>query len=103
MSKIEEIKDKYLNDADLVGSKSRFGFFSIPPSATAGHNSFEDKKGKCILIKQFEIKMAELKLRRGIFFVVLQLQEFSKNLILNLNLPYTKETLMLTQENMKDS
>lgn len=40
MSKIEEIRENYLKDADMLGSKSRFGFFSIPPCATAGATSF---------------------------------------------------------------
>ena len=36
MSKIEELKQTYLKDADMLGSKSRFGYFSIPPCAAAG-------------------------------------------------------------------
>lgn len=48
MPKTEDIKAKYLQDADAMGSKSRFGFFSIPPCATAGVTAFEQKKGKSI-------------------------------------------------------
>jgi hypothetical protein len=39
------LKKKYLDDAETMGSKSRFGYFSILPSATAGENAFEQKKG----------------------------------------------------------
>ena len=45
MSKIEEIRNDYLKDADSHGSKNKFGFFSMPPCATAGHNAFEQKTG----------------------------------------------------------
>ena len=45
MAKIEEIKQTYLKDVETAGGKSKFGFFSIPPSATAGFNAFEQKKG----------------------------------------------------------
>jgi hypothetical protein len=39
MSKIEDLKQEYLKDTDLMASKSRFGFFSILPSAAAGINT----------------------------------------------------------------
>lgn len=45
MPKIEEIRENYLKDADTLGSKSRFGYFSIPPCATAGATSFQTKTG----------------------------------------------------------
>ena len=35
MSKIEKIKEKYAEDAELMASKSRFGYFSLLPSHTA--------------------------------------------------------------------
>lgn len=34
------MRKKYQTDADLIGSKQRFGFFSIPPSHTAGKTDF---------------------------------------------------------------
>lgn len=46
MSKIEELKQTYLKDADLMASKSRFGFFSIPPNASAGLGNHDQKKSK---------------------------------------------------------
>lgn len=39
MSKIEDLKQEYLKDTDLMASKSRFGFFSILPNASAGISS----------------------------------------------------------------
>ena len=48
MPKTEDIKAKYLQDADAMGSKSRFGFFSIPPCAAAGVTAFQQKKGNLI-------------------------------------------------------
>jgi hypothetical protein len=36
MSKIEELKQTYLKDVDLAASKSKFGFFSIPPPVFSG-------------------------------------------------------------------
>lgn len=39
MSNIEELRATYLKDADLMASKSRFGYFSIPPTASAGVNA----------------------------------------------------------------
>lgn len=44
MSKIEDLKQTYIKDADMMASKPRFGYFSIPPTATAGDNAFEVKK-----------------------------------------------------------
>lgn len=51
MSKIEELKQTYLKDADLMASKSRFGYFSIPPNAAAGLGCSNQKKGTFSLIK----------------------------------------------------
>ena len=50
MPKIEELQTKYLQDADSIASKSRLGFFSLPPSATAGHTEFQQKKGTFFFI-----------------------------------------------------
>lgn len=44
MSKIEELQKTYLKDADQMASKSRFGYFSIPPNANAGMSAPEPKK-----------------------------------------------------------
>lgn len=53
MQKIEEIKQSYLKDADLMSSKSRFGYFSVLPCATAGANMFEKKKSKAIIYSSY--------------------------------------------------
>lgn len=42
---IEGLRKKYQNEADLIGSRQRFGFFSIPPSNRAGKTDFT--KTKC--------------------------------------------------------
>lgn len=46
MSKIEDIKTQYLKDSDMISSKQRFGFFSIPPNANTCNTEFEQKKSK---------------------------------------------------------
>lgn len=40
MSKVQELKAEYVADADMMASKSRFGFFTLPPSHTAAHTDF---------------------------------------------------------------
>ena len=50
MSKIEELKQTYLKDADLMASKPRFGYFSIPPNATAGLGCADQKKSTCFFM-----------------------------------------------------
>lgn len=40
MNKVQELKAKYVADADMMASKSRFGFFTLPPSHTAAHTDF---------------------------------------------------------------
>ena len=65
MSKIEELKQTYLKDADLMASKSRFGYFSIPLNANAGLASTSDKKCTIYINQSLEIKMGELS--RNIF------------------------------------
>lgn len=40
MIKVQEIKEKYVADADMMASKSRFGYFTLPPSHTAAHTDF---------------------------------------------------------------
>lgn len=35
MSKIDKLKETYVADAELMASKSRFGYFSLLPSHTA--------------------------------------------------------------------
>lgn len=40
MSKIEKIKEKYVADAEQMAAKSRYGYFSIPPSHTAAVTDF---------------------------------------------------------------
>ena len=32
---MSELRDKYQADADMMSTKSRFGYFSLPPSHTA--------------------------------------------------------------------
>eukprot|EP00919_Chromeraceae_sp_WS-2016_P071602 GHVR01169539.1.p1 GENE.GHVR01169539.1~~GHVR01169539.1.p1 ORF type:complete len:102 (-),score=6.69 GHVR01169539.1:45-350(-) len=46
MSKAEELKQTYMKDIETMASKSRFGYFSIPPSHAAGDTCFEQKKGR---------------------------------------------------------
>lgn len=36
MSKKEELKATYMKDVELASSKSKFGFFTIPPPVSAG-------------------------------------------------------------------
>ena len=43
MSKIEKLKEKYVADADVMASKSRFGYFTVLPSHTAGHTDFSNQ------------------------------------------------------------
>ena len=43
MSKIEELKNTYMKDVEVAASKSKFGFFSIPPSVSAGNTAFPQK------------------------------------------------------------
>ena len=35
MSKIDKLKEKYIEDTEMMASKSRFGYFSLLPSHTA--------------------------------------------------------------------
>lgn len=44
--KVEEIRKKYEADADMRGSKPRFGFFSIPPSHTAAKTDYRKTKNR---------------------------------------------------------
>lgn len=44
--KVEEIRKRYEADADMRGSKPRFGFFSIPPSHTAAKTDFRKAKNR---------------------------------------------------------
>lgn len=44
MSRIEELKQTYLKDADLMASKSRFGYFSILPNPHSGMAPPSDTK-----------------------------------------------------------
>ena len=60
MSKIDSLKEKYIADADAMASKSRFGYFTVLPSHTAGHNEFSKTEGICISIQLIEIMMVEL-------------------------------------------
>lgn len=39
MPKIEDLRQEYLKDADIMASKSRFGYFSILPSAATAINN----------------------------------------------------------------
>lgn len=41
MSKIDQLKQTYIKDADFMGSKSRFGYFSLPPNHSAAMNAFQ--------------------------------------------------------------
>jgi hypothetical protein len=50
MSEIEALRKKYIDDSDKMSKKSRYGFFSLPPSATAGHTAFFQKKGNILII-----------------------------------------------------
>ena len=43
--KLDDLRKKYEVEADVMGSKQRYGFFSIPPSHTAGKTDFT--KTKC--------------------------------------------------------
>jgi hypothetical protein len=49
---MEQLRKKYEVDADLMGTKSRFGFFSIPPSHAAARTVYsstrchKDSEGK---------------------------------------------------------
>jgi hypothetical protein len=35
MSKVDKLKETYIADAEMMASKSRFGYFSLLPSHTA--------------------------------------------------------------------
>ena len=50
MTNLEELKRTYIQDADAMASKSRFGFFSIPPSVKTGLTEYEQKKGISIIM-----------------------------------------------------
>ena len=101
MAKIEEIRQTYLKDAETSGSKSKFGFFSVPPCATAGHNAFEQKKGNPTSMQSSKIKMEELKLKKEIFTQDLNRQECSRKAFLNTRHPFFKEIHTLIQVNMR--
>jgi hypothetical protein len=45
ISSLEKSRIQYTADADSMATKSRFGFFSIPPSHTAGITDYAQKKG----------------------------------------------------------
>jgi hypothetical protein len=62
MSKIDKLKETYVADAELMASKSRFGYFSLLPSHTAAITDtagparkkhliklIDSRTGKCIL------------------------------------------------------
>lgn len=59
MSKIDSLKEKYIADADAMASKSRFGYFTLLPSHTAGHNDFPHTGRILIDIQLIEIMMDE--------------------------------------------
>ena len=43
--KFDPLQTQYFQDADLMATKSRFGFFSILPSHTAGITDYAQKTG----------------------------------------------------------
>lgn len=45
MPHIQELKNEYLKDVELSASKSKFGFFNIPPPLSAGDQVFPQKTG----------------------------------------------------------
>ena len=57
MSKVQELKAKYVADADLMASKSRFGFFTLPPSHTAAHTDFVHTARTVFPIQLIEMPM----------------------------------------------
>jgi len=57
MSKAEELKAKYVADADMMASKSRFGFFTLPPSHTAAHTDFANNTSTLFVIQVIETPM----------------------------------------------
>lgn len=50
MTENQQIKIQYVKDADLMATKSRFGFFSILPSHTAAITDYSQKKGFYFII-----------------------------------------------------
>jgi hypothetical protein len=46
MTSLEKSKEQYLIDVDSMAKKSRYGFFSILPSYTAGITAFGQKSSK---------------------------------------------------------
>lgn len=97
MSKIEELKQTYLKDADLMASKSRFGYFSIPLNANAGLASTSDKKCTIYINQSLEIKMGELSLNPVIFSQGLRLLVCWKRVFLIFSDLCFKEILTLIQ------
>ena len=59
MSKTEELKQKYVKDADAMATKSRFGFFTLPPSHTAAHTDNPSNPRTTLSIQLLEIKTEE--------------------------------------------
>lgn len=57
MSKAEELKAKYVADADMMAIKSRFGFFTLPPSHTAAHTDFANNTSTLFVIQVIETPM----------------------------------------------
>ena len=57
MSKVQGLKAKYVADADMMASKSRFGFFTLPPSHTATHTDFAHTARTVFLIQHIEMPM----------------------------------------------
>jgi hypothetical protein len=57
MSKAQELKAKYVADADMMASKSRFGFFTLPPSHTAGVTDFANNTSTLFAIQLIGMPM----------------------------------------------
>lgn len=68
MSKIEKLKEKYAEDADMMASKSRFGFFSMPPSHTAAIPDFVGRKRKIVINQLIDNKTGKYTQNQGISF-----------------------------------
>lgn len=59
MSKAKELQAKYAADADMMASKSRFGFFTLPPSHTAAHTDFANNTSTLFVIQVIEMPMVK--------------------------------------------
>ena len=103
MSKTNQLREKYVADAEMMASKSRFGYFSLLPSHTAAISDNTAPLRIPHITQLTKIVMGKSRLNLEIYTLELLLQEWSRKATSPILLLHSMALPFKIQENQNEN